>query len=122
MEVLMAHSLLPQKLRLLRNKLQLRQEDIARQLHMERTTYCNYENGTRTPSLETLVDLADFFQVPIDYLIRENNEQDLDCSLYPLASTEKSMVLFFRELPPSAQKEWLHYLCYRLSLTKATHE
>lgn len=112
----MLQSLLPQKLRMLRHKLRLRQEDIGRQLHMERTTYCNYENGTRTPSLETLVQLADFFEVPIDYLIREDNEQDLISNLYPLSSPEKSMVLIFRELPASAQKEWIHYLCYRLSV------
>lgn len=114
----MFQSLLPKKLRMLRYKLRLRQEDISRQLHMERTTYCNYENGTRTPSLETLVSLADFFQVPIDYLIREDNEQDLINNLYPLSCPEKSMVFVFRELPASAQKEWIHYLCYRLSLEK----
>lgn len=112
----MMQSLLSKKLRLLRRKLHLRQEDIAQQLHMERTTYCNYENGTRTPSLETLVHLADFFQVPTDYLLREDNIQDMNTNLYPLSLPEKSIVLLYRELPLSAQQEWAHYSCYRLSL------
>lgn len=112
----MLQSLLSKKLRQLRRKLHLRQEDIAQKLHMERTTYCNYENGTRTPSLETLVHLADFFQVPTDYLLREDNTQDMNCDLYPLTSPEKSMILLYRELPPAAQKEWIHYSCYRLSI------
>lgn len=116
----MFQSSLSKKLRLLRNNLHLRQEDVAKALTMERTTYCNYENGTRTPSLETVVQLADFYQVPIDYLVRESNEQDMNTDLYPLSLSEKAIILLYRELPLSAQQEWTHYFCYRLSLMSKT--
>ena len=111
----MLRSLLPKKLRLLRKKSHLRQEDVARKLNLERSTYCNYENGSRMPSLETAVLLADFYQVPVDYLLREDNIHDMDTELYPLSLPEKNLILLFRELPADTQKEWVQYSCYRLA-------
>ena len=54
---------------------QLRQEkglnmrEAARQLGMPYTTYVNYEKGTREPNSETLIALAEFYGVSIDYLL-----------------------------------------------------
>ncbi len=54
---------------------QLRQEkglnmrEAARRLNMPYTTYVNYEKGTREPNSETLIALAEFYGVSIDYLL-----------------------------------------------------
>lgn len=54
---------------------QLRQEkglnmrEAARGLNMPYTTYVNYEKGTREPNSETLIALAEFYGVSIDYLL-----------------------------------------------------
>lgn len=43
--------------------------DAAKALDLPYTTYVNYEKGAREPSSETLIKIARFYQVSIDYLI-----------------------------------------------------
>lgn len=57
-------------LRQLRKKAGYTQTNVSRLLNIQRTTYCNYETGNRTPSLETIIALAELYQVSIDYLVR----------------------------------------------------
>ena len=58
---------------------ELRQEkgismmEAAKQLGMPYTTYVNYEKGLREPNSETLIMLANFFHVTIDYLVGNVN-------------------------------------------------
>ena len=42
------------------------QEDIAKYLNIQRQTYSNYERGTRTPDLKTLMALAKLYRVQLD--------------------------------------------------------
>lgn len=109
------NSFLSQKLYTLRKSRRLRQEDIALQLHMSRQTYGCYENGTRTPSPDTLMQLADFYRVPVDYLLREDGPQKLDQCVYPLSDTEKGMVITFRSLPDFGQKNMVCYINFLAS-------
>jgi len=48
------------------------QEMLGQLLKIQRATYCNYENGIRTPSLEILVTLAELYHVSTDYLMYES--------------------------------------------------
>lgn len=58
---------------------ELRQEkgismrEAAKQLGMPYTTYVNYEKGLREPNSETLIMLANYFHVTIDYLVGNVN-------------------------------------------------
>ena len=63
-----------QRLKELRTEKKLSIRAIAKLLDMPFTTYNNYEQGTREPSLETLVLLCDFFNVPADYLLGRVDE------------------------------------------------
>jgi Predicted transcriptional regulators len=63
---------LSNNLRSLRNTYGYTQEDVSIQLNIERQTYNHYENDRRTPALETIIKLADFYQVTIDELICSN--------------------------------------------------
>ena len=47
----------------------LTQREVADLLHCSITGVSGYERDTREPSLETLVDLARFFDVTTDYLL-----------------------------------------------------
>lgn len=57
------------RLHTLRKERKLRQEDMAKQLGIARTTYAMYEQGKREPDYNTLIKLATFFEVSIDYLL-----------------------------------------------------
>ncbi|MCU5063559.1 helix-turn-helix domain-containing protein [Bacillus cereus] len=57
------------RLHTLRKERKLRQEDMAKQLGIARTTYAMYEQGNREPDYSTLIKLANFFEVSIDYLL-----------------------------------------------------
>ncbi|MBW3496199.1 helix-turn-helix domain-containing protein [Bacillus sp. FDAARGOS_1420] len=57
------------RLHTLRKECKLRQEDMAKQLGIARTTYAMYEQGNREPDYDTLIKLATFFEVSIDYLL-----------------------------------------------------
>lgn len=105
----MTQSSLSKQLRRLRRKKHLRQADIARELNIVRQTYSNYETGNRLPSLETLMNLADFYQVPVDFLLREDGPQKLASFMYPISDTEKTILTAFRSFPPLFQREYLEY-------------
>lgn len=60
---------LSKKLRQLRSKKGLTQKQLAHYLHCSPSSVSNYENDVYTPGLDTLVLLADFYEVSIDYLL-----------------------------------------------------
>lgn len=45
------------------------QEGLGSILGVTKSTICCYERGTRTPTLEILIKLSDYFEVSIDYLL-----------------------------------------------------
>ncbi len=60
---------LPERLLQLRKEANLTQKELAEKLNMNSVTYLHYEKGQREPSLDTLLDFADFFSVSVDFLI-----------------------------------------------------
>ena len=58
----------PTRLRACRKKTGLNQEDAARQIGIAYSTYRRYEQGGTVPDLLTAIQLADFFNVSLDYL------------------------------------------------------
>ena len=47
----------------------LTQRQLAEYLQIAQPSYIRYENGSAEPSLETLVKIADYFDVSVDYLL-----------------------------------------------------
>ena len=60
---------LGKRLKELRTIKKLFQSDLANLLGIERSTYGKYETGDSSPDYEKLIQLADFFQVSVDYLL-----------------------------------------------------
>ena len=57
----------------LRQERGITMKDAAQQLNLPYTTYVNYEKGTREPNSETLIQIANFFNTSIDYLLGKSN-------------------------------------------------
>lgn len=53
----------------LRKRAGLNQADLAEMLNLSASAIGMYEQGRRTPSIEVLIILAEFFNVSLDYLI-----------------------------------------------------
>ena len=67
------------KLRELRNKSGLTQNEIAGRLGVSGQTILNWENGIYEPKINQLIQLADLFNVSVDYLIeRKNTDKNVD--------------------------------------------
>ncbi len=67
---------LKDRLKMLRAKANLTQEDLANHIFVSRTLVSKWESGDRYPSKENLTRLAVFFQISQDELIGEQKEKD----------------------------------------------
>ena len=54
----------------MRQSRSLTQADVAESLHIKQNTYSQYENGVRQIPISLLVELAKFYNVSVDYLLR----------------------------------------------------
>lgn len=63
-----------ERLRLLRDAKDMKQEEIAQQLNVSRASYSSYENGI-TPPTSVCIKLAQVYNVSVDYLLGLSNEQ-----------------------------------------------
>lgn len=79
-----------EKISELRNKKDLTQQALARSLGVTRSSVNAWEMGISIPSIEKLIDLAEFFQVSVDYLLGMDNSLKVDIS--QLSETEKKYV------------------------------
>ena len=64
------------RIRDLREDMDLRQSDLAERTGIDQRTISNYETGKTVPDAYALIRLADFFGVSIDYLVCRT-KQDL---------------------------------------------
>ena len=79
-----------EKLKELRKKNNLFQQDVAEALHMSSSTYSNYEKGNAEPDIATIKALADFFHTTTDNLLEHNVPYLLDKST--LTPKQKQLV------------------------------
>lgn len=57
------------RMKQLREKMGISMTEAAKRLSMPYTTYVNYEKGVREPDSETLIQIANFYETTIDYLL-----------------------------------------------------
>ena len=61
-----------EKLKLLRKAEGLTQEKLAEKLKIGRVNYTRYENGSVRPDYETLIKIADYYNISLDELFGRN--------------------------------------------------
>lgn len=76
----MAYLHISARLKQLRTEKGLTQEQTAKRVSVTRSTLSAYENGTRYPSYDVLVNLSYLFGVSTDYLLCKEERRFLDVS------------------------------------------
>lgn len=97
-----------ERLRIVLEKKDLQGKELAKKLNVEPPTVSNWLNGNRFPKDDMLINIADFFECSVDYLLgRTNNpegiiseadinghhyEFELDRKIFPNGLTYEEMV------------------------------
>jgi len=68
--------LFSERLKDLRKKNGLTQEEASKRLDIARTTYSGYERGTSEPDFNTLNKLAKFYEVDLNWLLEGKKESE----------------------------------------------
>ena len=86
----------------LRTSQNLLQQTVADDLGISLKSYQRYERGEREPSSTALIALADYFNVPIEYLVDGN--VGADYSQRVVTPSEFALIEKLRALPPEKRK------------------
>lgn len=60
----------PEKLKALRLKHKLTQEELGEKLYLSKTSISSYEIGKNEPNVETIIAISDLFKISIDELLK----------------------------------------------------
>lgn len=91
----------PERLRSLREQKNLTQTELGRPFRLSKQTISAYENGDASPPADTLILMADYFGITVDYLLgRVAPDNPLD----QLEGEEREKVLEYASLLLNKQK------------------
>jgi transcriptional regulator with XRE-family HTH domain len=65
----MPSQLIPERLKIARERIGITMAEAARRLNLSKIGYCRYEYGDRVPSPQTVEVIAQCFRTSVDYLI-----------------------------------------------------
>ncbi len=68
--------MISEKIYMLRKKNNLSQEELAEKIGVSRQAISKWESGTSLPEIEKLISLSEYFNVSIDYLVKEQAEDE----------------------------------------------
>lgn len=83
------------RLKQLRQARSITQKELAKRLGLTKSVISAYETDIRTPSFDTLLHIAAFFNVTTDYLLGAERDMTLDIS--KLTETDKEIILTLLE-------------------------
>jgi transcriptional regulator with XRE-family HTH domain len=101
--------MLKDRLKSLRAEKELSQRDLASLLELSPSTIAMYETGQREPDNETLIKIANFFQVSTDYLL---GQSDIRSPIETIAAHRSDDPM--DELPEEARKSLEEFKDYIL--------
>ena len=90
--------LLSKRLKEARKAKKLTQENLGKEIGVTKVSICCYENGSRTPTLDTLIDLANVLGVEITYLLGIDNFEVADNDSKYGINISKEEILLIKEL------------------------
>lgn len=89
----------------IRMRRNLSQAQVAKALGVSSVVYSRYESGTRQPSIDIILQLADVLGVTVDYLLGRQDIEDSTLSDY-----EVSLLMASRKADERAKQDALNML------------
>ncbi len=79
----------------LRKEKGIRQEQLAEHLHVTRQAVSNWENGKTQPDIEMLTQIAEYFEVSLEYLIygKKRKQWHISVQAHPEKVIELGIIL-----------------------------
>ena len=107
-----------QRIKKLREDEHLSQLELAKIINVCNTTVSQYENGSRTPSDDIKIKLANYFNVSTDYLLglSDNEKEPTQEEWDSLTDTQKLIIELMGKLSPEQQDELVRQARYQLWL------
>ena len=92
------------------------QDNMAEMLNIKRQTYSAYERGVSVPDISSIIKIADYFNVTVDYLLERSNDHSVQSvplnSVFEivriyvgLSDTNKQKVLEYAEMLEEKEKK-----------------
>lgn len=100
------------RLRELRNQANKTQMEVAQYLGVSRQCYNNYELNNREPNKDTLLKLAEYFDVSVDYLLGKEDNPTLD---EQLDGVEFALYGEIHDLTEEEKRDILSYVQFKKS-------
>lgn len=80
------------KLKYLREKKGLTQEQLAKKFNLLKSSISMYENNIRLPNVELIKELANYFNVSIDYLLDNKNSTNIESEILEKEMLKKILI------------------------------
>lgn len=110
---------LPEVLKQLRSKKEISQRDLAKTLNISPSTIAMYETGQREPDNKTLSQLADYFNVSIDYILGRTDDPtpplNEDDPVSDLQSTPRDRIKTFQKKLGELSPQSLDFLEFQIN-------
>lgn len=86
------------------------QQEVADAIGISRARYAHYESGRNEPDIETLIRLADYYQVQVDFLLGRSEmfKEEKEKYKVQLLENAQEIAQFFKR-DPESYKFWLAY-------------
>lgn len=98
-----------EKIRELRIDHNLSQLDLANKIESNQRQISKWENGVIEPNIESLVKLADYFEVTTDYLLGRSNDVGVILTNANLTEYQRTLLAVVNQLPHDDQFQVLGF-------------
>ena len=103
-------------IKLLRNEKNITQQEMANKLAISQSCYASWEQGRTEPNIAMLINIANIFEVSIDYLLGRATELDTVKITTDLTAQQKELLNNFEKLNAEGKARLLGYLIAMLGM------
>lgn len=97
-------------LKQLRLERQLTQAGLAQALDVAQTTVSSWERGEKSPDPDTLIRLANFYNVSVDYLLGRENKKETPSPASMLGKDAQKLLDMYGELSAENKDQVMRYV------------